>query len=154
MKPPRLFQFLIIASLLFSVVGLPAQRTPMANVEPALLELAAQDPGQVVDVIVQKMAGSTDTEERVGALGGRVTHDLHIINAFAAEMPAAAAVKLARSASVRWVGLDAAMESAVCPQCVDTSNLANAYIGAIKADQVWNKSPYRQGQGNWRGCSR
>jgi serine protease AprX len=146
-KPTRLFKFLIIASLLFSVVGLPAQQTPTAKVQPVLVELAAQDPGQLMDVIVQKMAGSTGTEEQVAALGGRVTHDLHIINAFAAEMPAAAALKLARTGSVRWVSLDAAMESAACAQCVDTSKLANAYIGAIRADQAWNRSPYLQGQG-------
>ena len=30
---------------------------------------------------------------------------------------------------------------------MDTTNLANAYIRAIQADQVWNNSPYLQGQG-------
>jgi serine protease AprX len=76
-----------------------------------------------------------------------VTHDLHIINAFAAEMPAEAAMELAQTSSVRWVSMDGAMELAGCTQCVDTSKLTNAYIAATRADQVWNKSPYLQGQG-------
>ena len=37
------------------------------------------------------------------AWGGHITQDLHIINAFAAELNAEAAVKLAQSSAVRWV---------------------------------------------------
>ena len=48
----------------------------------------------------------------VAALGGKITKDLRIIHAFAAEMPAQAAVDLARSSGVRWVSLDAPMSSA------------------------------------------
>jgi serine protease AprX len=98
-------------------------------------------------VIVQKVAGTTGTEEQVAALGGKVTIDLHIINAFAAEMTTAAAVKLAQSESVRWVSLDEKMESSTCADCVDTTHLANAYIYAIRANQAWNNAPYLQGQG-------
>jgi serine protease AprX len=39
------------------------------------------------------------------------------------------------------------MESNACSECVDTSKLANAYISAIRANQVWNTAPYNQGQG-------
>ena len=39
-----------------------------------------------------------------------MTRDLHIINAFAAEMPASAVVGLASNASVRWVSLDAPVQ--------------------------------------------
>jgi len=56
-------------------------------------------------------------------------------------------VQLSKANGVRWVSLDAAMESSVCSQCVDTSKLANAYISAIRADKVWNAKPYIQGQG-------
>jgi len=34
-----------------------------------------------------------------------------------------------------------------CPECIDTSNLASAYIRAIGADRVWNEPPDLQGQG-------
>jgi serine protease AprX len=36
---------------------------------------------------------------------------------------------------------------ASCPQCIDTARLRNAYVRAIRADQLWNESPYLQGQG-------
>ncbi len=75
--------------------------------QPVLVELAAQNPTQRVQVIVQKAAGTSEVEEQVTSLGGQVTQDLHIINAFAAEMTAEAAVELARTESVRWVSLDA-----------------------------------------------
>ncbi len=105
--------------------------------------MAAQNPNQLVDVIVQK-AGE-GVEVRVAALGGQITRDLQIINAFSARLSAGDAVQLAGLSSVRWISLDAMMESSGCPQCVDTTNLANAYITAIKANQIWNTSPYLQG---------
>jgi len=45
------------------------------------------------------------------------------------------------------VSLDAPMAQAACSQCIDTGQLKNAYIRSIRADQVWNQSPYPQGQG-------
>ena len=115
--------------------------------QPVLVELAAQDPTRMVQVIVQKVTTTSEVEEQVASLGGQVTQDLHIINAFAAEMSASDAVQLSKTNGVYWVSLDAAMKSSVCSQCVDTSKLANAYISAVRADQVWNKKPYIQGQG-------
>jgi hypothetical protein len=147
MKHTRLFQFLIIASLLFAVAGSPQQPAPAVKAQSQLVQMAIEKPGALADVIVQKVAGTTGTEERVAALGGKVTADLHIINAFAAEMTTAAAVKLAQSESVRWVSLDEKMVSSACANCVDTTHLANAYIYAIRANQVWNTAPYLQGQG-------
>ena len=149
MKKRQFLQIFIIAVLVLGLFGsaAPAQGFEAAKAQPVLVELAAQDPGQMVRVIVQKVAGATGAEERVSALGGQVTQDLHIINAFAAEMSAKDAVQLSKASGVRWVSLDAAMESSVCSQCVDTKNLANAYISAIRADQVWNIKPYIQGQG-------
>jgi serine protease AprX len=64
-------------------------------------------------VIVQQMAGATGAETQVAKMGGTVTRDLSIIHAFAAEMPAEAAVELARSESVRWVSLDAPVQQAI-----------------------------------------
>ncbi len=103
-------------------------------------------PGRVVSVIVQKVDKTTFVEEHVTRSGGQITHDLKIINAFAAEMTSGAALEIARSSHVRWVSLDAAVVSAACTACIDTTNLANAYIRTIKADQLWNKSPYIQGK--------
>ncbi len=118
-----------------------------ARAQPQLLQAAEQSPEQAVMVIVQKADRSTQAEELAVRLGGKVTKNLHIINAFAAEMSAAAARQLAGSPAVRWVSLDAGMTSTACSQCIDTTNLTNAYIRAIRADIIWNNSPYLQGQG-------
>jgi serine protease AprX len=147
MQFKRLFQFLIIVSLLFTIGGSPPQQGSAAKAQPQLVQMAAQDPDQMVRVIAQKMAGSQDAESQVIKLGGTVTKELNIINAFAAEMTAEAAVELARAEAVRWVSLDAMMASAACTQCIDTTKLANTYIRTIRADQVWNNSKYLQGQG-------
>ena len=74
--------------------------------------MAAENPRQLVDIIVQKTVSDASVEAQVAALGGKITKDLRIIHAFAAEMPAQAAVDLARSSGVRWVSLDAPMSSA------------------------------------------
>src|SRR6185503_17798125 len=147
MQFKRLFQSLIIVGLLFTISGSAPQQGSAAKAQPQLVQLAAQDPSQIVRVIAQKMAGSQDAEAQVIKLGGTVTKELNIIDAFAAELTAEAALQLARSEGVRWVSLDAVMASTDCSQCIDTKKLANTYIRAIRADQVWNSSKYLQGQG-------
>ncbi len=139
MKPSRLFQFLMIASLLLALGGSPAQQASAAKAQPRLVQMAAAQPEAFVRVIVQKMAGSTGTEARVAALGGSVTQDLHIINAFAAEMTAEAAMELARMDTVRWVSLDAPVaDSSGVDGAVNTDALRNVYDKAIGADKVWD----------------
>ena len=149
MKKRHILQIFIIFILMLGLFSTPspAQGFEVVKAQPVLVELAKQDPSQLVHVIVQKVAGAIGTEEQVAALGGQVTQDLQIINAFAAEMSAKDAVQLSKTGSVHWVSLDAAMKPSACPQCVDTSKLANAYISAIRADKVWNSAPYNQGQG-------
>jgi serine protease AprX len=136
---------LLVTALLGSAAPLPDNSATRA--QPVLIEIAASNPSQLLSVIVQKVTGATDVEKQVSSLGGKVTKDLSIINAFSAEMTAAAAMKTARLQDVHWVSLDAPMVSTACSQCIDTGKLANTYIRAIRADQVWNNSPYRQGQG-------
>jgi serine protease AprX len=95
--------------LLFGAVGLAFEPKGMqaASVQPQLLTLAMETPDMLVSVIAQK-ADKTDTAEKlVASLGGLITKDLHIINAFAAELTAQAAVALSQSNAVRWVSLDA-----------------------------------------------
>ncbi len=130
----------------FCAFALPSSATAIAKAQPALMQIAARDQNQTVSVIIQKADGATTVETQVVKLGGQVTQDLRIIKAFSAEMPAGAAVEIARFSNVRWVSLDAAVTSSACNACIDTSNLANAYVRTIKADQAWNKSPYIQGK--------
>ncbi len=147
MRFRQIFQIFFVGVLVLGLLGsaAPVQAFASAKVQPALAELALQAPGQMVNVIVQKAASGA--EERAVALGGQITRDLQIINAFSATLRAGDALKLAKFSSVRWISLDAAMKSTACPQCIDTTYLANAYITAIRANQVWNVSPYIQGKG-------
>jgi serine protease AprX len=150
MKTTKLYRSLTLLLGLLLMTGLlgPAMpsASPMAlNVQAVLVQMADSNPDQVVNVIVQKSVGASGMEDQVHALGGVVTRNLSMINAFSAEMTAAAAIEIARSSTVRWVSLDAPVRSTACANCVDTSKLANAYIRAIKADQVWNNKPYLQG---------
>src|SRR5688572_25589483 len=140
-----LLGILLIISL-FSPV-LPSSQNAVARAQPVLVQMAASNPDQIVSVIIQKVAGAAGVERQVFSLGGKVTKDLKIINAFAAEMRLGAAMEIARSYQVRWVSLDAPMVSTACSQCIDTSRLANSYVRTIRAEQIWNSSPYLQGQG-------
>lgn len=118
-----------------------------ANLHPILVQLAAQSPEQMVAVIVQKTGSASRAEAVVAQLGGVITHDLSLINGFAAQLPAGRTPELARTSGIRWVSYDAPVESSACRQCMDTTKLQTAFIKAIRADAVWNNAPYRQGQG-------
>jgi serine protease AprX len=139
-----LFSLLLVTGLLGPAV--PSAHFVAAKAQPILVQMAESTPGQFVSIIVQKSTDATDVEDQVSKLGGTVTSDLKMINAFSADLTAEAAIEIARSPGVRWVSLDAPVVSTACTKCVDTSKLANAYIRAIKADQVWNNSPYLQGK--------
>ena len=149
MKTNRIVQFLLVSVLILGAFGTATpQEARQAQAHPLLLELASENPGQTVRVIVQKTPGAQGVEALATELGGKVTQDLSIINAFAAEMDGQAAVSLSRAESVRWVSPDAAMlQPSYCSQCIVTNNLANTYIQSINADKVWNRSPYIQGNG-------
>ena len=85
----RLNLLVVMALMLSLIMPLAAPFAQQAaRIQPLLVQLAAQDPDQVVSVIVQKSVKDDRVEQAVGALGGTVTKDLHIINAFAAEMKA------------------------------------------------------------------
>jgi serine protease AprX len=109
-----------------------------ANLHPLLARLAVEQPDQMVSVIVQKVANNADAEALVAALGGVVTKDLTIINAFAAQLTAAAARELAQHRSVNWVSLDAPVVQSGGPDgTVSTTALLNTYNAAIGADRLW-----------------
>ena len=137
--------FIITTALFIPTASSPGNGP--ARIQPVLADMASSKPTQIVHVIVQKIAGATQAEQEVYNLGGKVTRDLSIINAFAAELTAGSALELARSLDVRWVSLDAPLVSTGCTQCIDTSKLANAYVRTIGADKLWNSTPYLQGNG-------
>ena len=150
LKTTKLYKSLTFLLGLLLITGLfgpamPSSSRMELHAQPVLIQMADSNPDQFVEVIIQKLAGANEVEDQVRELGGIVTQDLGMINAFSAEITAGAAIELARSGGVRWMSLDAPVRSTACPTCVDTSRLANAYIRAIKADQVWNNRPFLQG---------
>ena len=146
MKHYRFLQFTLVAIILMALMGSTQTVGSIAKAQPELLQLAYSKPDQTVSVIVQKNSKTNSPEAQVEKLGGKVAGDLSIINSFYAEMTAEAATELSRTESVRWVSLDAKVTSSGCTQCIDTKNLANSYIGTIRADKVWNNSSSLQGQ--------
>src|SRR5512136_2237071 len=124
---------LVVALVLPLMAAGPApEATPRA--QPILLQLAAEHPDETLGIIVQKSVTDTRVENLVARLDGTVTQDLHIINAFGAQLPGKAVAELARADGARWVSLDAPMVETVCSSCIDTARLTNAYIRAIGAD--------------------
>ncbi len=140
---------MVLFALLVALIPIVPRLEAAPRAQPELIALAQQQPKAIIGVIVQKNETSTDVEQRVAQLGGTVTLDLHIINAFAAQLTARASIVLAQMQGVRWVSLDApAVKPSACNACVDTTKLKSVYDSAIGADRVWNEGPkYLQGQG-------
>lgn len=142
----RRLNLLFVVALMLPLVAVTPAQAPgqTGHVQPLLLQMAAEQPEARVTVIVQKTVKDNSLEGRVTRLGGVVTDDLHIINAFAAELPAKGVIELAHTPGVRAVSWDAPVVKTDCSDCTTTGNLANTYIKAVRADKVWNR---RQGQG-------
>lgn len=101
--------FLLIISLVFLLVLVvpgPATINTAAKVQPILANLAASEPDSLVDVIVQKSGEGNQAHTLAQHLGATITKDLHIINAFAAQIPAEAVLALAESPQVNWISFD------------------------------------------------
>ena len=102
----RLNMLVAVALMLSLVMPLAAPLAQQAaRIQPLLMQLAAQDPDQTVSVIVQKAVKDDRVERAVASLDGYITKDLHIINAFGAEMKVKDAAQLAKTDGVRWVRL-------------------------------------------------
>ena len=146
MRIKPLLQCLLIVSLLLGTSGVPSSQIVATKAQPILVAMATADPDQMVRVIVQK-SGASDAqtaETRAVELGGKLTQDLHIINAFAAEMTAGMAYELSRSTRVRWVSLDAPMNSA------STSDISVTWatsIGTLMTNQYLDAAYIVDGSG-------
>ena len=109
----RLIQLLMAGIMMVAVCGAsPPATSAAARAQPLLVQMAAAQPEARLSVIVQKADKTDKAEKLVASLGGAVTKDLSIINAFAAELPAQAVVTVAQAVGVRWVSLDTPVEPA------------------------------------------
>lgn len=137
--------------LIMVTVLLPqAAGSQQSRIQPDVLQLAANEPGARLAVIVQMQHDTAYVATTIVRLGGVVTRDLSIIHAVAATLPTRAVLALAQIAGVRWISLDAPVHSTgmpPCTACVDTSTVQTTFIPSINADQVWNTAPHYQGQG-------
>ena len=80
----RLFVIFLVLCLISTTALLPAlPQAEGGKVQPILRQVADSQPETVVGVIVQKAGSGQSPEELVRLLGGKVTKDLRIINAFA-----------------------------------------------------------------------
>jgi len=101
------------------------------NVQPELVQAAQVDPSQTVRVIVQRSGAASGLEVRLAGLDGKMLQDLSMINAFAAELPAGAVLKLAKDPGVRFISLDGVMERSVffTPMTVADNFASSSYSG-------------------------
>jgi serine protease AprX len=117
---------------------------------PALSHVARAHPSKPVEVIVQLERGTAFDAGKalIASHGGRVTHELHIINGFGAEMQAAKAAALASAAGVRGVSLNTAVKKtdgllglvpATSGGGIDSSRLATGYNQSIHSPYAWNE---------------
>jgi serine protease AprX len=115
------------------------------SASPSLTHMAAAHPGKTVEVIVQLEQGTSLASGKalIQSHDGHVTRDLHIINGFGAQMPAAKAASLATEQGVRRVSLNAAIKKTA----LKADDLATSYNGAIVSQKAWDGSYTGKGVG-------
>jgi serine protease AprX len=127
---------ILVISLILPLAMLSPRGLSTDKIQPALMALAEDSPGESVRVIVQQGATTGDTIELVEALGGEVVKELRIINAIAVEISAAAAKKLAASPAVRWISLDGPVVESTA-ESGDDEFPPNTYLDTLGVPQVW-----------------
>lgn len=150
----KLAQWILIIILLCGpgAPAVSAAPTGSAYIHPLLREIAAANPDQIVRVVIQAAAQpggfqAEPLEAAINWLGGRVTSDLHFINALAAEMPAGAVLKLPGYATVRAISPDAAVVETGCKSCKQNTKPNSVYPQAVGAHLLWLERPFNLGQG-------
>lgn len=115
-KSIKLGAILLVVLLALILMMVPdTAETQAANVQPALIALAAEQPEAQVRVILQKSDPDANIEAAITHMDGTVIKDLHILNAVVADMKAETAVDIAHDASVNWVSLDNLVEQSGKP---------------------------------------
>ncbi len=127
----------MVLGVFSSAAGVPS-RTLKAD--QALVEYAGAHPDGSVRVIAFRSHLKGDIADLVRSLGGAVVHDLDMIQAVAAEVPATAVSELTGSQLVRWVSLDGPVESSnkSGPSSPPVQNPSNYYLDTLNVRPVWN----------------
>jgi serine protease AprX len=144
----RLLVVIVLAAPLLAAV--PASPgSAAAHAHPALLQLAVDNPNNPVNVIVQKSVNNNSVEALVKRLGGTITQDLHIINAFSAKIEAKAVPELARAAGVRWVSVDSPVEKSSTPSVFTTWATQQAATNSSSITTSFNSTPIAANRYIW-----
>ena len=128
----------------------PVTPAQAMRAEPAVLAAAAAQPAAHLQVIVQKTTQDAQTESLVTRLGGRVTKNLQIIRAFAADLPAAAVPELAQAAGVRWISLDAPVKGTAADDTTFTTWATEpGVVPGVSKAATFNSAPIYAGSYIW-----
>ena len=147
----RLMRLLLVIALAAPLLAV-APATPgsaATRAHPALLQIAAENPNNPVNIIVQKSSKDSKVEELVTRLGGTITQDLHIINAFSAQMTAGAAIEVSRSANVRWVSIDSPVTKSSDPTTFTTWATEQAATNSSSITTSFNSTPIAANKYIW-----
>ncbi|GAC1637154.1 MAG: hypothetical protein NVS4B8_01610 [Herpetosiphon sp.] len=132
----------IIVGLLFTLILPLTILAPISptvpRAQPLLLQRAIDHPDALTNVIVRKLTNASTAESAVMYLGGQVLKPLHMINGFAAVLPARNIAQLGRSADVGWISQDAMLESSDCQLCQEVDAGSSPYIKTVGADRAWD----------------
>lgn len=146
---------LLLSSLLYSGTLHEENRVPLAASQPAF-ELDGSI-SQPIAVILQANGQSQTAIDVVQQVGGVITKELPIINALAAEVPAAMLGSLQNSPHVRWVVPDAPIQSSATQHKdngrddiikeTPIANEANTYLDTLGVRDVWKMGLRGEGVG-------
>lgn len=141
MNHQRFTKFVVLTCLLVVSItsGERIRTNPSALVQPLINQIAMETPNQQVRVIVQKQGQNDFVESMAEALGGVVVRDLYIINAVVLDMAAGQVVELATNQWVRFISLDAPVESTDgVASGKPNSQEDNYYLDTTNAHEVWD----------------
>jgi len=139
-----------ITQIILSIVILAALIVPIfpnanlspAKIHPSLIRIADESPDEVVSVIVQLKQQTQDVEDLVSKFGGDVTHDLGILHAVTAQLPASSAMKLANEPDVRWMSLDTEVANSKRKTTSESDEVnsqpKNYYLETLNVQPVWD----------------
>jgi hypothetical protein len=109
------------------------------RLHPHLRTVVLAQPEANLSIIVQKTTPDARIEEVVATLGGAVTKDLPILQAFAADLSGRAVLQLSANPHVRWISLDSPVASAGKPTPTLSIPTTNTYLDTLNVRPLWNQ---------------
>jgi len=140
----------MVGSATLPVLAADGEKDP-PRAYPALLQLAKERPDEKLYVIIQKGKGKDLPEQAVAHAGGKITKNLGMINAFAAELPARAVEALSHNPNVRWISIDAPMTSSTVTSSTVRDEFNSASFGNNNGTKNWTGS-WWENDPEWYGA--